>query len=221
MAKAAGRKKKAKPVSLAPGYEGKRQLVEDQVQQPFGRLGATEPVMRNARHDPIEQLFHQTGRNGKKLIDQAQYHAAVRIRMLVETIGLGKLRSMALDMERVDGGAVARDIGIQEIEAASLLKKLRLVVGWRPYMVLIRVAGYGESISDVAVDFEREPVTKAGKAANKPTRDGVGSLLRDALTDAAIFLGFQSDTSNDRGWRKLAQWRAEDVLVREDLWEGN
>lgn len=214
-----GRAKKVKPVSLAPGYDGQRQLVSETIVSPYARSVVLEPgetprpqtetVRRNARHDPIEQLYHQRGPKGERILQWHQREAAMRVRQLTETLGLSALRAMNLENERVDGGGVLEGVTAAQIAAARAIKGLQGKLGEDYYAVVLRVAGFGEAVSIVARDFEEvEGVGGAGFTLR--TRDFVSKVLRRSLDLTAVFFGLAVDEGRLRR-RRLGVWADSDV----------
>ena len=176
--------RRRKQVSLAgPGYEGTRRIVDDMADDPYGG-DLPIRVNRNARHDPVEQLYHQT-RNGKRLIGEAERAAGHEIRRLVEAAGLDAVRAILYEAIRVDGGRRGADITDYRLEAADRLRWLRMRLGDETFGLVVSVAGYGETISTAAIRFEDDVAARANGACARGTREHVGWLFRRALKNAA------------------------------------
>ncbi|MEW5422668.1 hypothetical protein [Amorphus sp. 3PC139-8] len=176
-----------------PGYEGRRDLVTETVESPYaGELSPEhpmrfEPVTRNARHDPIEQLFHQRRKDGGRLIGQGEREAGREVRRLVEALGLDAVKSIVMDGG--GRGGVRVEIADHRIDAGRKLQRLRAFLGADMTALLVRVAGYGETISICAKDFEEELVLGSGICSSR-ARDRTGFMLRLALERAADFFGY-------------------------------
>ena len=198
--------RRRKQVSLAgPGYEGTRELVCETVPHP--RLaGEVQAVVRNARHDPVEQLYHQRDRSGRRLIGEGERRAGLEIRAMVEALGLDAVRSMALN-ERVDGGARHYEIGGRRHDAGRRIRALAWALGRDQFDIVVRVAGYGETITLVACDYEDGGDGRANGACSKGTRDAVGWLFRRALRNAAEHLGYGPAHGPARG--RMVSWAGE------------
>ncbi len=176
-----------------PGYDGRRALMADSVVSPFDGL-RRESVVRNARHDPVEHLYQQRDRKGRRLIDEPERMAGIEIRRMVEALGLDAIRAIAMD-ERVDGGGRYYDIGARRYEAGQRAEALRKALGDESYKLLVRVAGFGEGIVLVAIDYEREDGDDDEGAINGACsarmRDRVGYMFRRALRAAAVHFGYR------------------------------
>nr|WP_320141657.1 hypothetical protein [uncultured Cohaesibacter sp.] len=124
-----------------------RDLTRVTVENPDGR-GSMERVTKRVR-DPIENLYSQ----GK--LDDAQHKAAHMVRRAVEGMGTS-IGSVDPERIRVDGGR-AGDPAIYMLEAAETLRRVQKAVeaemGKEGWAIVRRVAGYGEALSVVAMDF--------------------------------------------------------------------
>lgn len=172
-----------------PGCDGRRALIADSVQSPYDPA-RRDTVMRNVRHDPVEQLYQQRDRKGRRLIDEPERLAGIEIRRMVEALGLDAVRTIELG-ERVDGGGRYYDIGARRYEAGKRVRKLRRLLGRRAFDVLMRVVGYGETITIVAADYERDDEARANGACAQKTREHIGWLFRESLVEAATALGYR------------------------------
>jgi len=189
------KRKPKRPVTLAgPGYEGKRELVAEIVESPYGaglpdgHAMRREKVVRNARHDPIEQLYNQRDRKGRRLIGEGERAAGARVRQLVEALGLDAVRSVVLD--GTGGGGQRLEIADHRIDAGRRMAQLRAHLGADMTALLVRVAGYGETITVCAADFDEDPEGASNGACSKTARDRTGFMLRLALERAADFFGY-------------------------------
>lgn len=176
-----------------PGCDGRRALTADSVQSPYDPTWR-ETVMRNVRHDPVEQLYQQRDRKGRRLIDEPERLAGIEIRRMVEALGLDAVRAIELG-ERVDGGGRYYDIGARRYEAGKRAWDLRLALGKDTYDLLVRVAGFGEGITLVAMDYARadgeEEEGAINGACSARMRDRVGYMFRRALRAAAVHFGYR------------------------------
>ena len=184
-----------------PGYDGRRSLVTDNVVSPFDP-SSRQTVVRNARHDPVEQLYQQRDRKGRRLIDEPERLAGIEIRRMVEALGLDAVRAIVLG-ERVDGGGKYYDIGARRYEAGKRIAALRRDMGRLQFEVLVRIAGYGETVTLVAVDFERDDGMRVNGACDQQTRKSIGWLFRESLVEAAMVLGYRP-----RGVHRMTAWAA-------------
>lgn len=184
-----------------PGYDGRRALMPDSVVDPYDR-NRRESVVRNARHDPVEQLYQQRDRKGRRLIDEPERLAGIEIRRMVEALGLDAVRAIELG-ERVDGGGKYYDIGARRYEAGKRIAALRRDMGRLQFEVLVRIAGYGETVTLVAVDFERDDGMRVNGACDQQTRKSIGWLFRESLVEAAMVLGYRP-----RGVHRMTAWAA-------------
>ena len=179
-----------------PGFEGRRELVEVSLVNPYAvretplALGeepqpTLERVTVNARHDAIEHMF------SKGVIDWPEREAARHIRSLVETMGLAAMRTMMADMDRVDGGGARQSITDAQLQAGRELARLARALGEVWFGIVVRVAGYGETVTMVAIDHERDEAGRANGACSRATRDHVGWSVREGLSLAAARLGYR------------------------------
>ena len=189
------KRKPKRPVTLAgPGFDGKRELVVEVVESPYGadlpdgHAMRREKVVRNARHDPIEQLYNQRDRKGRRLIGEGERAAGARVRQLVEALGLDAVRSAILDGG--GGGGPRIEIADHRIDAGRRMAELRAHLGADMTALLVRVAGYGETITVCAADFDEDPEGARNGACSKTARDRTGFMLRLALERAADFFGY-------------------------------
>lgn len=194
----ATRTAEAKVKAAGPGYGGRRLLVEDDVDDPYG-VHERIKVVRNAGHDPIEQLYHQKRRDGTRMIGQGERQAGHEVRRLVEASGLNAVRAILYEAIRVDGGGRQEDLPASRIDAGFRLRRLATRLGPDQFEILVRVAGYGETITLVARDFEDDPDGAINGGCSARTRDRVGWALRRALRNAADNLGYGKAVGPSRG----------------------
>ena len=119
-----------------------------------------------------------------------QRHAAQDCERLFQQVNGGTVvRALDWTRERVDGGGAWREpdwIGIDGAERA--LWMVRVEVGRLGYEVLRRFVGEGESLTGIALDFERDDTAKMNGGCSVRTRDHVSRLLAHALDGAADVL---------------------------------
>lgn len=164
------------------GYDGKRQLSTKMVVNPHSVDRDRDRVPVNVLHDPIEYMF------ARGQIDLPEKKAGDRIRALFETVGVGSTQAIDYGRTKVDGGQVWQGVSEDQLAANAALARLAPEVGKVGYALLIRVAGEGRSITDVA----RALCGKANPDKRPDKRDvsAVARMVRDALTEAAIHFGY-------------------------------
>lgn len=177
----ARRKGKAARRAPEPGYDGRRELVSDDVHDPDND-GRQKAVVRNARHDPIEHLYH------KGLIGNAEREAGRRVREMVEALGLDAVRAIVLD--GTVGGSLRAEFPQRRIDAGRAMLALRRDVGSDYAAVLVRIAGYGETVTAVAVDLEEDERGHRNGACSDFARKFAGRFFRQALEAAARHFGY-------------------------------
>lgn len=196
-----------------PGFDGGRRLVAEHVENPY-RPGTYEKATRNARHDPIEQLYAQRDRRGRPIISGLERDAATKVREIVETLGLDAVKAIVME-PKVAASSKWRDLPAHLIDAGRRMAALRRALGPDMTAVLVRVAGYGETVTLVAIDYEESEEAKANGGCGKGTREGVGWLLRLALRRAVDhFFGGTATGAPSRG---VTAWLAEDAIPRETV----
>lgn len=181
MSKPSRKAKPPTPATAKHGYDGRFKPGTKTVADPYD--GKPLHVACNARHDPLESLYV------RKRINEAQKRAGDRVAALcVRSAGEG-VKGIDYADDRVDGGPAWKDIPTSRMEAAQELGLLSRAVGKLGYAVLIRVVGDGFEIQEVAKLWSGNP------KPSKMERDYVSKTLQDALSEAAVYYGFQSDQS--------------------------
>jgi len=197
-----GRRRKKAASRPGVGYEGQRKLVRETVDNPFhasqGDAHRFETVTRNVLHDPIEHMY------SRGTIGDAQRAAGMRVRELVEALGLDAVRSLVLD--GAGCGGLRCEIADHRLDAGRKMRALRDALGADMTDLLVRVAGYGVPITVVAADYDEDPAGAANGACSKSARNGVGFMLRRALTLAAEHFGYRTRAPGPRG---LSSWMGE------------
>ncbi|SFO06338.1 hypothetical protein SAMN04488056_10324 [Cohaesibacter marisflavi] len=126
---------------------GEKSLKRVMVENPYGN-GDMERATRRVI-DPIENLFAR-GR-----LDDMQHKAAHLVRKAVEGMNQS-VGSIDPERIRVDGGK-AGDATVYILEAGEVLKRAQKAVeiemGREGWSVVRRVAGFGEALTVVALDF--------------------------------------------------------------------
>jgi hypothetical protein len=188
-----GRKRRKPAPAPEAGFEGGRHLVKEVVESPYHAVQADEhryeTVTRNARHDPVEQLFHRKDKHGRRLIGPGEREAGRRIRELVEALGLDAVKSIAFD--GTGGGGRARcELADHRIDAGRRMQALRAYLGADMTALVVRVAGYGETIAVCARDLDEDPEGAINGACSSAARDRAGFMFRLALRRAASFFGY-------------------------------
>ena len=201
--------RRKKPVTSAgAGFEGRRELVTERVEEPSAVVAEVTrkrfvTVTRNVRHDPIEQLYHQRNRKGRRLISAGEREAGMRVRQLVEALGLDAIKTIMLD--GTGGGGARCEIADHRLAAGQTMARLRGFLGVAMTALLVRVAGYGETITMCAADFDEDPDGAINGACSKGAREGTGFMLRQALAGAAEFFG-TGDTAKGGARGRSVAW---------------
>jgi hypothetical protein len=175
-AKSRGRKpaysKVLASTARAPGCEGRVRLVAAVVDDPYD--GTRLTVVRNAG-DPVEDLL------SRRQIDEAQYRAALRVRMLHERAGAVGARAIDYSREHVDGGQIYVDVPLGQAEAAQGLRAVCVQLGMLDYQIVIAIAGEGRRVAEVASVIGGD---------SEAARKYVGRRFRDALNTLVSYWGF-------------------------------
>lgn len=195
-------KRRRRAETGGPGYDGTRDLRVVAVEDPLEPGGIARPL-RNVGHDPIEMLRHK-----HKVLGDAEYRAAHRIRRLFEALGAAGVRTVNLTAVRVDTSGPTTDIREATLRAAHELALLRAELGRDDFNAVARVAGYGEALTVVAVDFESSVTARANGACDRRTVDAVSRRLRDGLARAAIMWGYADEASKTAMNRRGGAWLA-------------
>lgn len=163
-------KLKQRPAGRAPGYEGTRALVAAVVDDPYDRTKLA--VIKNTGGDPIEDMV------ARGLLDEAQWVAALRVRLYHERAGAVGAQAIDYGREHVDGGQVWVDVPLGQDEAAKEMAKVRSVLGALDYKIVVAIAGEGRRINEVA---------GALAYGTETDRRYVGKRFRDALDSLVVF----------------------------------
>lgn len=199
VARAADRRRaEAAKVQAGPGFEGMRELVEDDVEDPYGLFDRIR-VTRNARHDPIEQLWNQRRRDGSRVIAMGERLAGQKVRALVEAAGLDSVKAVLYERVPVDGGGRRDGLADSRIDAADRLLKLARFIGRDQFILLVNVAGYGQTITLAAADLEDDPDGAVNGGCSARAKDRAGWMLRRALSNAADMFGYGAARGPERG----------------------
>ncbi len=168
--------------SLPPGFDDKREPVSAEVDNVYGlkdRRGFTikEPVIKNVRESSLTAM-HARGQ-----LDDAQLRAGEWFRSKYEKMRMG---SMAIDpsYEPVDISGHADPIPDRVIMAGQALSKARTHLGVMGWTLVELVCGQGFSIAAAA--------NRRYGLASKAQLAFTGQLLRAALDELAIYLGYAS-----------------------------
>ncbi|MCP5083270.1 MAG: hypothetical protein GY948_16395 [Alphaproteobacteria bacterium] len=161
-----------------PGYDGRMEQTSDKVESPY-RKGEFEVVARNVRESGLLTMLN------RKQIDDAQYMAGDWIRRKIERT---RMSSGAIDpgYEPVDTSGHADPIPDRVIAAAQALGPVERHVtrehGRQGWLTVRLVCAEGATVSEAA----HRRYGLATRAQERAT----GQLLRDALDEAAIYLGY-------------------------------
>ncbi|WP_316859949.1 hypothetical protein [uncultured Cohaesibacter sp.] len=140
------RKTQAAP-KTAGVMASEQDLISDLVENPYCK-GSMEPVLKRVA-DPIEKLFSRGD------LDDAQHKAAHIVRRAVEGMGVC-IGSIDPERVRVDCSG-SGDMTMRMLTAAKTLKQVEeavcLELGRNGFNIVRRIAGYGEGVSAVAMDY--------------------------------------------------------------------
>lgn len=178
-------KAKRKQQRAEPGYEGRMELVHDQVESPYDSA-QRDVVVRNIRESSLATMF------ARRQIDEAQLMAGQRFRALYERAS--SRGSMAVDpsKEPVDTSGISDPIPDRVITAARELHSVRAELGRIGYGLVSMVCGQGLTIDQVA--------KRMYVAAHEGDRMFVGKLFREHLDVLAASWGL---AGAKRSWRSV------------------
>lgn len=143
--------------------------------------------------------------NGK--LTEAQYQAACCIRAML-TERHGSTGSVDYAKPRVDGSPPVRDwLLISSVDAERKLKQVFNVLGTDQALTVFRIAGFGETVQAVALEFEENPAKAATGKPSRSAREHVTRLFRDGLAHAAIVLGFGVEAPEGAAGRRRFAFR--------------
>lgn len=168
-----------KPPSAKHGYDGRFKPGQKEVKNPNPVGPDRITVDINTKHDAVETLLAR-GR-----ITEAQKQAGDRVRALYEAMQGSGARGVDLGAVRVDGGQVARNQSLSQLEAIETLGNLSRVLGKIGYQVVILCAGQGFGLRQTAD-------TWCGRTASRSEMDFISGTLQAALGEAAVHFGLQT-----------------------------
>lgn len=114
----------------------------------------------------------------RKHIDESQLAAANKFRSLWEAMGGAGAGSFDYSREHVDGGGAPEPLTERQIRAGQELKRCRDTLGVRAYDIMVKVAGEGHAVQELA-KTHRERTT-------------LTDYLKDGLDEMAKNWGFQN-----------------------------
>ena len=164
-----------------PGFDGKFELAEASVQNPYDPRGGYEDVVRNIRECPTDQMY------ARGQIDNAQEEAARLYRALVEASEGGSHGVVDTSYEPVDRSP-QRDSALTDRrrQAAQKLHEISAVVGKESEAMLRAIAGEGVPVY---------VYTQRWTGRERPSdfeKKYIGRRYRDALTELAVFFRLAS-----------------------------
>lgn len=170
---------KIKPSGLRPGFEGKREVVPSEVENPYDK-GKFETVVRNIRESSLATMY------ARKQIDEAQLRAGEWIRAKIEKT---RMSSGAIDpsYEPVDTSGHADPIPDRVIMASRAVADIRTHLGEVAWPVIHLVCGEGATVAEAA--------HRRFGLATEAQQKFVGQLLRASLDEAAVYLGYAQKRS--------------------------
>ena len=162
-----------------PGYDGRMELAADEVENPYDK-GKFETVVRNVRESSL------TAMRARGQLSESQYKAGEWIRIKIEGT---RMSSGAIDpsYEPVDVSGHSDPIPIRVIAAAQDVGKARRYLGEVVWPTVDLVCGQGHTITEAAN-------RRYGLATEAQTKF-IGRLLREALDELAVYLGYATKSS--------------------------
>lgn len=192
-----GRKAKAKPVSLAAGFDGRRLDGTRVVDDPFAIEPGAKMVARvNVAEHPLEWMLAR-GR-----LSAAHYEAGSRFRAIYARAEIGGAKAMDLAKEKVDGGGAGDVLSDSVMMAHRELHRLARSLGPVGWRVVEQVCGMGVAVTDLAK-------TWPGREAERAKMDYLTLRLKEALdTLATVVWGARGrDRLPLRAWAdEPARW---------------
>jgi hypothetical protein len=155
----------------------KREIDSRKVADPYD--GTPLKVAINARESPVEHML------ARGMITYVQKLAGDRFRSIYEQAMIGGAKAIDYGKTKVDGGKLYDPMHESMHEASRDLQALATVLGQADYGLMLRIAGEGRSIRDVAPWWY---VTNA-IAISKRDELYVGRRFRDALDTLARHWG--------------------------------
>lgn len=151
---------------------------------------------------------------GKGTINSEQLKAAAWLHDLM-VVSTGGMKAMDWTRERVDGGKLPDGpFGGGALDAERKLRSafVRAGLSFDQQEIVLRVVGFEESLTSVAISFETKPEARNNGACSRETQGHVKRLLADALT-AIYNLEFATNRMDERpGRAMLRAWLATDAI---------
>lgn len=151
---------------------------------------------------------------GKGAINAEQFKAAAWLHDLM-VVSTGGMKAMDWTRERVDGGKLPDGpFGGGALDAERKLRSAFMGAGlsFDQQEIVLRVVGFEESLTAVAISFETKPEARSNGACSSATRFYVSRLLTEAL-DAIHKLLFRSNRMDERPARAMLRaWHASGAI---------
>ena len=148
-AKAKGRKRRAKKVTLAAGCDGKFVVGERVVDDPY-EAGAKLRARVNLAEHPLDMMRGRKRKNGEQYLSEAHYRAGTRFRALYECAQIGGARGIDPAKVKVDGGRAGDPLGVSVAEAHRELGRLYGWLGEAGSRIVERICGQGMTVTELA-----------------------------------------------------------------------
>lgn len=188
MTRRRGRKRKTKPVTLAP-----TSITVIEVDNPmFARDHAestTNPRRIAAAYNARESYAGWLVIKG--LITTSEYEAASIVRAAFEAMGGAGASAMDYTKEPVDGGGMADPISERQMQAGQTLKQCAAHLGPRGHSLVISLAGEGRWPRDLA-------------PGDRVKQDYLSMRFRECLESLAVLWGKQARMA-------VSKYRAESI----------
>lgn len=171
----------------AQQWQPKEDIVFIDVENPFysraHNVSRDNPRKVKAALNSKESAISSMAARGH--LNIAQIRAAKTFCALWEAIGGAGAKAIDYSRDQVDGGKNAQDITDKQLEAGAELKKCSDLLGVLGYELVVRTAGMGMTIDDLA-----------GKERRR--RDHAADSLRGCLEVLAVHWGYSN--ARIRGW---------------------
>lgn len=167
----ATRRKPTMPASAECGYDGRRQIYEVTVDDPY-EAGTKAKARVNVRHDV---LVHWRAR---KQIDDAQYAAGLKLQKIWYKARIGMPGSVQYGRDKVDVSGSGTSVAERFMEASKELAGINSHLGMTDYGLLCRVICEGSRL-----EHEAQPV-----GGREPERY-IARRIKDALGYLAEYWG--------------------------------
>lgn len=174
------KREEAKRISKAPRADGKYELGARIVDDPY-EPGQKITVPANVRHDPLVRM------RDRGEIDEGQYLAGEKLRMLIEQAGERGAPAVDLTKEPVDGSPAFREPALSALHAAKQLAKCQAILGWQSYRLVRSVVSDGLNGTLIAQ-----------ATAQRVSREEVKAVVRDGLEKLGIYWEFLADPRHAR-----------------------